>query len=194
VSLNTAAYTMHKLVLFASGSGSNVENIANYFEQNNEVKVAAVFTNKTDAGVIERCKRLGIPCYSFTNAAYLDPSFIDVVKSFSPRLIVLAGFLKKISPSFVKAFENKIVNVHPALLPKFGGKGMYGMNVHKAVVSAGEIETGITIHWVDEIYDNGATISQFRVRLDGTETPEEVAQKVHELEYQYFPKTIESLL
>jgi phosphoribosylglycinamide formyltransferase-1 len=194
VSLNTAAYTMHKLVLFASGSGSNVENIANYFEQNNEVKVAAVFTNKTDAGVIERCKRLGIPCYSFTNAAYLDSSFIDVVKSFSPRLIVLAGFLKKISPSFVKAFENKIVNVHPALLPKFGGKGMYGMNVHKAVVSAGEIETGITIHWVDEIYDNGVTISQFRVRLDGTETPEEVAQKVHELEYQYFPKTIESLL
>ena len=185
---------MHKLVLFASGSGSNVENIANYFEQNNEVKVAAVFTNKTDAGVIERCKRLGIPCYSFTNAAYLDRSFIDVVKSFSPRLIVLAGFLKKISPSFVKAFENKIVNVHPALLPKFGGKGMYGMNVHKAVVSAGEIETGITIHWVDEIYDNGVTISQFRVRLDGTETPEEVAQKVHELEYQYFPKTIESLL
>ena len=185
---------MHKLVLFASGSGSNVENIANYFEANSEVKVAGVFTNKTDAGVIERCKRLGIPCYSFTNAAYLDHSFIDVVKSFSPSLIVLAGFLKKISPSFVKAFENKIVNVHPALLPKFGGKGMYGMNIHKAVVSAGEIETGITIHWVDEIYDNGATISQFRVRLDGTETPEEVAQKVHDLEYQYFPKTIESLL
>ncbi len=185
---------MHKLVLFASGSGSNVENIANYFEQNNEVKVAAVFTNKTDAGVIERCKRLGIPCYSFTNAAYLDASFIDVVKSFSPSLIVLAGFLKKISPSFVKAFENKIVNVHPALLPKFGGKGMYGMNVHKAVVSAGEIETGITIHRVDEIYDNGTVVAQFRVRLDGTETPEEVAQKVHELEYQYFPKTIESLL
>ncbi len=177
---------MHKLVLFASGSGSNVENIANYFKENNEIKIAAVFTNKTDAGIIERCKRLDIP--------YLDPSFIDVIKSFSPSLIVLAGFLKKISPSFVKAFENKIVNVHPALLPKFGGKGMYGINVHKAVVSAGEIETGITIHWVDEIYDNGATISQFRVRLDGTETPEEVAQKVHELEYQYFPKTIESLL
>ena len=185
---------MHKLVLFASGSGSNVENIANYFGENSEVKVAAVFTNKTDAGVIERCKRLGIPCYSFTNAAYLDASFIDVVKSFSPSLIVLAGFLKKISPSFVKAFENKIVNVHPALLPKFGGKGMYGMNVHKAVVSAGEIETGITIHRVDEIYDNGTVVAQFRVRLDGTETPEEVAQKVHELEYQYFPKTIESLL
>ena len=185
---------MHKLVLFASGSGSNVENIANYFEENNEIKIAAVFTNKTDAGVFERCKRLGIPCYSFTNAAYSDPSFVDVIKSFSPSLIVLAGFLRQISSSFIKAFENKIVNVHPALLPKFGGKGMYGMNVHKAVVSAGEIETGITIHWVDEIYDNGATISQFRVRLDGTETPEEVAQKVHELEYQYFPKTIESLL
>ena len=185
---------MHKLVLFASGSGSNVENIANYFEANSEVKVAGVFTNKTDAGVIERCKRLGIPCYIFTNAAYLDASFIDMVKSFSPSLIVLAGFLKKISPSFVKAFENKIVNVHPALLPKFGGKGMYGMNVHKAVVSAGEIETGITIHRVDEIYDNGTVVAQFRVRLDGTETPEEVAQKVHELEYQYFPKTIESLL
>ena len=185
---------MHKLVLFASGSGSNVENIANYFKENNEIKIAAVFTNKTDAGVIERCKRLDIPCYSFTNAAYFDPSFIDVIRSFSPSLIVLAGFLKKISPSFVKAFENKIVNVHPALLPKFGGKGMYGMNVHKAVVSAGEIETGITIHRVDEIYDNGTVVAQFRVRLDGTETPEEVAQKVHELEYQYFPKTIESLL
>src|SRR6056300_1922612 len=151
---------MHKLVLFASGSGSNVENIANYFEQNNEVKVAAVFTNKTDAGVIERCKRLGIPCYSFTNAAYLDPSFIDVVKSFSPSLIVLAGFLKKISPSFVKAFENKIVNIHPALLPKYGGKGMYGMNVHKAVVENKEKESGITIHYVNKNYDEGNIIFQ----------------------------------
>jgi len=186
---------MKRISLFASGSGSNVENIAAYFEQNKNVEIVSVLTNNINAGVIERCKRLGIPLIYLSPQALQTPGFIrDILLGQKLDLIVLAGYLKKIPDDLIEVFRQKIVNIHPALLPNYGGKGMYGMNVHKAVVSAGEIETGITIHWVDEIYDNGATISQFRIRLDGTETPEEVAQKVHELEYQYFPKTIESLL
>ena len=185
---------MNNILLFASGSGSNVENIIRHFSENSTVSIAAVFTNRQDAGVIERCKRLEVPLFYFSEAAYKAPSFISLVQSFSPRLIVLAGFLKKIRPEFVQAFEGKIVNVHPALLPKYGGKGMYGTHVHKVIVDAKERETGITIHWVDEHYDQGAHIAQFKIPLDGSETAEQVAQKVHRLEYEYFPSTIASLL
>lgn len=186
---------MKRIVLFASGSGSNVENIANYFKDNPLITVTTVFTNKRDAKVIDRCNRLKINALFFNKTAFSGSDcIINIVKSLQPDLIVLAGFLLKVPEDFVKSFPNKIINIHPALLPKFGGKGMYGMNVHKAVKEQGEQETGITIHYVNENYDEGAIIHQAKTTVLDTDSPEEIAQKVHLLEYEHFPKVIEKLL
>ncbi len=183
------------LVLFASGSGSNVENIARYFADHPQVHIAGVLCNNTTAGVIERCKRLGLPLYCFNREAFgREKGLVALLQGLAPDLIVLAGFLWKIPPSFLQAFPGKIINIHPALLPKFGGKGMYGMRVHEAVVSQQEPESGMTIHWVDEVYDSGGIISQERVSIAPTDTPEMVASKVHQLEYLHYPKVIENLL
>jgi phosphoribosylglycinamide formyltransferase-1 len=186
---------MKRICLFASGSGSNVENIVRYFKEHGGVNITSVVTNNKNAGVIERCERLGI------RLIYIDPEelqtkgFIkEVVVGQKVDLIVLAGYLKKIPDDLIEAFPQKIVNIHPALLPKYGGKGMYGMNVHRAVKEAGDKESGISIHFVDEHYDNGDLIEQHRVALSEDDSPEDIAQKVHQLEYEYFPKAIAKLL
>lgn len=197
--LNFALYElsllyMPKIVLFASGSGSNVENIIRYFQESSSVEVAFVFTNKQEAGVLERCKRLGVPA-AYLNKVALDSTvFLEMLKNLNPNLIVLAGYLQKIKADWVEAFAGRIINIHPALLPNYGGKGMYGMNVHQAVIQAKEKESGISIHYVNEHYDQGALIAQYTVSVDAKDTPEQLAQKVQALEHRYFPEEIEKLL
>ncbi|SNR58134.1 formyltetrahydrofolate-dependent phosphoribosylglycinamide formyltransferase [Maribacter sedimenticola] len=184
-----------KIILFASGSGSNVENIANYFKLRNDVTICCVLTNKSDAKVIDRCNRLGLNALYFNRQAFSKSDFIlNMLRSLEPDLIVLAGFLWKIPEAITQSFPNKIINIHPALLPKYGGKGMYGMNVHNAVKEHNEQETGITIHYVNANYDEGAIIKQVNVELLPNDSPEDIAAKVHQLEYEYFPKVIDNLL
>ncbi len=184
-----------KIILFASGSGSNVENIANYFKLRKDVTICCVLTNKSDAKVIERCNRLGINALFFNRQAFSKSNFIlDMLRSLEPDLIVLAGFLWKIPEAITNAFPNKIINIHPALLPKYGGKGMYGMHVHNAVKEAKGTETGITIHYVNAHYDEGAIIQQVKTVVNPKDSPEDIASKVHLLEYEFFPKVIDELL
>lgn len=186
---------MKRIVLFASGSGSNVENISQYFTNNAKVTIAIVLTNKSDAKVLERCNRLNISALYFNKTAFYETNCIlDLLKDCNPDLIILAGFLLKIPEKIVKSFPNKIVNIHPALLPKYGGKGMYGMHVHNAVKANNEEETGITIHFVNENYDEGAIIKQVKVKISTKDSAEDIAKKVHELEYEHFPKVIDELL
>ncbi len=184
-----------KIILFASGSGSNVENIANYFKLRNDVTICCVLTNKSDAKVIERCNRLEINALFFNRQAFSKSDFIlNMLQSLKPDLIVLAGFLWKIPEVITNAFPKQIINIHPALLPKYGGKGMYGMNVHNAVKEQQETETGITIHYVNAQYDEGAIIKQAKAPIASNDTAEDIASKVHQLEYEYFPKIIDEIL
>lgn len=186
---------MKRIVLLASGSGSNVENIASYFEKSTTVEIAAVLTNKKTAKVLERCERLEIPAFYFNKKAFSgSKALINLLKGLNPDLIVLAGFLWKIPSQLVSAFPDQIINIHPALLPKYGGKGMYGNNVHQAVKNNQETETGITIHYVNENYDEGAIIFQAETTVTSSDSVDDIAQKVHQLEYEHFPKTIEKLL
>lgn len=183
------------IVLFASGSGSNVENIVRYFRDWPEVSISAVLTNKKDAKVLERCDNLKINGLYFNRTSfYASDCILDVLKAFNPELIVLAGFLWKIPEKIIRAFPDKIINIHPALLPKYGGKGMYGNKVHQAVKANGDTETGITIHYVNENYDEGAIIHQAKTLISADDDLECIAQKIHELEYGHFPKVIEKLL
>lgn len=184
-----------QLVLFASGSGTNVEAIATSFKDHPAITVSAVLTNKRDAKVLDRCNRLNISALYFNKTAFTQSDVVlNLLKSLHPDLIVLAGFLWKIPESIVTAFPNKIINIHPALLPKHGGKGMYGMRVHKAVLDAGDHESGITIHYVNEAYDEGNIIMQAHVPVASDETPESLAQKVHQLEYEHYARVIEEIL
>lgn len=184
-----------KIILFASGSGSNVENIANYFKSREDVIISCVLSNKSDAKVFERCKRLNINALYFNRQAFSESDFIlNLLRSLDPDLIVLAGFLWKIPESITLAFPKKIINVHPALLPKYGGKGMFGMNVHNTVKENKEVETGITIHYVDANYDEGDVILQAKINIEADDSAEDIATKVHQLEYEHFPKVIDELL
>ena len=186
---------MKSIVLFASGSGSNVENIVHYFDANPDVSISCVLSNKRDAKVFERCNRLNINALYFNkHSFYNSDCVLNVLKSLSPDLIVLAGFLWKIPDNLINSYPHKIINIHPALLPKYGGKGMYGMHVHESVKDNNESETGITIHYVNENYDEGAIIKQAKVSLNPNDTPEIIAEKVHQLEYEHFPKVIEQVL
>lgn len=185
---------MKKIVLFASGSGTNAENIIKFFETKDTGTVVSVFTNNPNAKVIERAKKHQVPVEIFAKAELFENKILQILKGFQPDLIVLAGFLLKLPESIIEAYPNKIINIHPALLPKYGGKGMYGMNVHKAVVENEEKETGITIHYVNENYDEGNIIFQKKVTVLITDTPEIVAEKIHELEQQYFPTIVEEVL
>jgi phosphoribosylglycinamide formyltransferase-1 len=185
---------MKKIVIFASGSGTNTENIVLYFNKIEVAKVVYIFSNNVNAKVLERAKKLNIPTETFSKEEFNGDKVLQKLNSIQPDLIILAGFLLKFPQNCVAAFPNKIINIHPALLPKYGGKGMYGMNVHRAVVENNEPETGITIHYVNENYDEGNIIFQKSVPLSGNETPEEVAAKVYELEQQYFPIIIEKIL
>lgn len=184
---------MKKLVILASGSGSNAENIIKYFNGKN-ISVSCLLTNKKNAGALERCQRMGTPAFYFNRHAYNSGAVLHMLRSQRPDLIILAGFLWKIPESFIKAFPNKIINIHPALLPKYGGKGMYGMHVHQAVKANDELQTGITIHYVNENYDEGNIIYQSKTELAPEDTLENIAKKVHALEYEHYPKVIEKLL
>ncbi len=185
---------MLRIVIFASGSGTNAENIIQYFKNNKNIQITAVLSNKKDAKVLEKAKNLEVPTKVFTRKDFYDTSdIVDYVKNHAD-FIVLAGFLLKIPEDLIAAFPNKIINIHPALLPKYGGKGMYGMHIHQAIVTNKEEKTGITIHFVNENYDEGAIIFQKEVALSPSDTPEIVAQKIHVLEQENFPKVIEDLL
>lgn len=186
---------MKNLVLFASGSGSNVENIANYFKDDPEVAIRCVLSNKRNAPVFDRCDRLGISAFYFNRTAfYHADSVLELIKAMDPDLIVLAGFLWKIPINLLEHYPHKIINIHPALLPKFGGKGMYGLKVHEAVKAAGETETGMTVHYVNADYDEGAVIFQARTSIDEQDSAQDIAGKVHQLEYEHYPKTIQRIL
>lgn len=189
------AFFMTRIVLFASGSGSNAENIAHYFSGNSAISVPLIISNKRDAYVHERARRLGIPSFTFSKAEFDEGSVvIDTLRTYEINFIVLAGFLLKVSQPLLDAYPGRIINIHPALLPKFGGKGMYGDRVHQAVVEAGETESGITIHYIDEHYDEGDIIFQATCEVLPEDTPEEVARKVHALEYAFFPEVIEKVI
>ena len=185
---------MKKIVIFASGSGTNAENVVLYFNKTEIAKVIYIFSNNTNAKVLERAKNLNIPSEVFSKEDFNGDKVLQKLNKLQPDLIILAGFLLKFPQNCVAAFPNKIINIHPALLPKYGGKGMYGMNVHRAVVENKEHETGITIHYVNENYDEGNIIFQKNVPLSGNETPEDVAAKVYELEQKWFPQVIEKLI
>jgi len=186
---------MKQIVILASGSGSNAENIICYFKENPLVRVAAVLTNKKTAKVLERCERLGVPGYYFNKKAFSGSnSLVNMLKGLNADLFVLAGFLWKIPSGLMDAFPNKIINIHPALLPKYGGKGMYGGRVHRAVKDDLELETGITIHYVNENYDEGAIIFQAKTKISPTDDVATIAKKVHGLEHEHFPRVIEKLL
>lgn len=185
---------MKNIILFASGGGSNAEHIMRYFEGNPKVKVAALFSNNPAAGALQKAEGFGVPTVVFTREELNNGTVLQKVNGYAPNLIVLAGFLWKFPADIVAAYPDKIINIHPALLPKYGGKGMYGLNVHTAVLANKEAESGITIHYVNEHYDEGNIIFQERVALDACTTPQEVAAKVLELEHEYFPKIIEKLI
>ena len=186
---------MIKLAILASGSGSNAENIVNYLSNNKRIIVDSIISNKPDAYVHERAKKLGIESFTFSKSDFAETGkVLDFIRERGTDFIILAGFLLKIPKNLIDAFPDKIVNIHPALLPKFGGKGMYGDNVHKAVVASGERESGITVHYVNENYDEGNIIFQARCPVLPTDTYENVAAKVHELEYEHFPRVIVEVL
>ena len=185
---------MKRIVIFASGSGSNAENIIKYFNTTKTAIVTHVLSNNEHAKVKERCKRLKINFLHFTKTQFNDSDYILEFLKKEADYIILAGFLKKVPEKITQAFPNKMINIHPALLPNYGGKGMYGMHVHKAVKENNEPETGITIHFVNEKYDDGAIIFQAKTTLNSDDTPETIAQKVHELEYEHFPRVIEEVI
>jgi len=183
------------IVIFASGSGTNAENIIRYFQKGTFAEVSMVLSNKASALVLQRAENLGVPSKWFGRDSFNDhQGVLKLLKELKPDLIVLAGFLWKFPEHIINAFPNKVINVHPALLPKYGGKGMYGRYVHESVVANGETETGITIHFVNEAYDEGAIIFQAKTAVSPDDTPDSVAHKVHQLEYEHFPQVIESLL
>jgi phosphoribosylglycinamide formyltransferase-1 len=185
---------MKKIVIFASGSGTNAENIIKHFKSRNTGTVVSVFTNNPNAKVIDRAIKYHLSTEIFSKDELNEGLVLQKINAIQPDLIVLAGFLLKFPESIVELYPNKIINIHPALLPKYGGKGMYGMNVHRAVVENKEKETGITIHYVNENYDEGNIIFQKKASLLVTDTPEVVAEKIHELEQKYFPSVVEEVL
>lgn len=185
---------MKNIVLFASGSGSNVENIIEYFKKKDVKNNFFIFTNNPNAFVIERATKLDVPCFVFSKEELKNDVVLNKLSEIGPDLIVLAGFLLMFPASIIQKYPNKVINIHPALLPNYGGKGMYGMRVHEAVVANKERESGITIHYVNEQYDEGAIIFQAKTNIEPSFSPRDVANAIHELEYEYFPKVITELL
>ncbi|APX98840.1 phosphoribosylglycinamide formyltransferase [Lacinutrix venerupis] len=186
---------MKRVVIFASGSGSNAENLIRFFQNRDNASVIQVLTNNPHAKVLNRCKKLKISALSFNKIAFTETEdVLNILKSVKPDLIVLAGFLWKFPENILKHFNNKVINIHPALLPKFGGKGMYGMHVHEAVIRQKETETGITIHYVNENYDEGAIIFQAKCEVKTSDSAQDVAEKIHELEMKHFPEVVEKIL
>ncbi len=187
---------MKKIIAcFASGTGSNVEAIAFHFHKQRSVRVGMVFCNNPDALVIKKAETLGIPVMTFSRIdLYRNNVVLNRLTQLQPALIVLAGFMWMIPRDIIDSFPNRIINIHPALLPKYGGKGMYGSKVHEAVLAAGEKESGITIHYVNEHYDEGDVIFQERCPVLQTDTPESLAQRIHKLEHRRYPQVIGEVL
>lgn len=185
---------MKRIVIFASGSGSNAENIIKFFNHTKTAKVTQVLCNNEHAKVFERCKKLNISCLHFNRVDFSKTDTILNRLKKQADYIILAGFLWRIPQKIVDAFPNKIINIHPALLPNYGGKGMYGMHVHNAVKENKETETGITIHYVNEYYDEGAIIFQAKTALNEKDTAAKIAEKIHVLEQRYFPNVIEEVI
>ncbi|MCF8379779.1 MAG: phosphoribosylglycinamide formyltransferase [Bacteroidales bacterium] len=183
---------INKIAILASGSGTNAERLVRFFREQETGRVELILSNNKNAFVLERAKNLGIKSGSFTREEFNSEGFLYNFKN--TDLIVLAGFLWLIPAYLVKAFPNRIVNIHPALLPAYGGKGMYGMNVHKAVIANGEKQSGISIHYVNEKYDEGNIIFQASCPVELEDTPESLAEKIHELEYKHFPEVVKGVL
>lgn len=186
---------MKKIAIFASGSGTNAENIIRYFTKSESIEVSVVLSNNRNVGVHARVNNLGVPSFVFTRDEFVEgaPVLAKLAEQ-GVEFIVLAGFMNKISDALLKAFPGRIINIHPALLPKHGGKGMFGSHVHEAVVAAGDTESGITIHYINENYDEGDIIYQASCPVLPNDTPDEVATKVHTLEYAHYPRIIEEVL
>jgi phosphoribosylglycinamide formyltransferase-1 len=186
---------MIKIAIFASGSGSNAQRIIEYFNNNPNIKVEIILTNNKDAYVIERAKKLNIPCFLFNRSDFSQTDVVfNKLRELNINFVVLAGFLWLVPANIIKAYSGRMVNVHPALLPNYGGKGMYGDFVHKAVVQNKEKFSGITIHYVNEHYDSGDIIFQAKCDVLPTDTHESLAAKIHKLEYEHFPVVIEKVI
>lgn len=186
---------MNKIAIFASGSGTNAENIIRFSKENKKFEISAIFSNNKNAFVLQRAINHDINHYIFTRPEFYESQeILELLRYEEIDFIVLAGFLWLIPEYLIEAYPNKIINIHPALLPKYGGKGMYGMNVHNAIVENKEKESGITIHYVNKEYDKGNVIFQAKCEIEPNDTPEDVAKKVHELEYAHFPEVIGSLM
>src|SRR3954470_20757352 len=186
---------MKQIAIFASGRGSNAEKIISYFKGHSKIGVGLIVSNRSDAGVLKIAAAENLPVLIIEKERFFrGDHYVGVLREFNIDIIVLAGFLWKIPDGLISAFERCIINIHPALLPKFGGKGMYGEAVHQAVVAAGEAQSGITIHYVDGHYDNGDIIFQAICAVDKNDTAASLAEKVHQLEHAHFPKVIEELL
>ena len=183
------------IAIFVSGSGTNCENLIRYFAGSDSVNCALVVSNKPDAPALEKAQRLGVTTQVVTKAELNDEAvMMPLLQKYDIGFIVLAGFLPLIPDFLVEAYPHRIVNIHPSLLPKYGGKGMWGHHVHEAVKAAGETETGMTVHWVTPVCDGGDIIVQYKVALSPADTVDDIAEKEHQLEMKYFPKVIERLL
>jgi phosphoribosylglycinamide formyltransferase-1 len=183
------------IAIFASGSGTNCENLIKHFADSESVNCALVVSNKAEAFALERAKRLGVPTAVTPKADLHNPDvMLPLLRKYDIGFIVLAGWLPLIPNFLIEAFPHRIINIHPALLPKYGGKGMWGHHVHEAVKAAGETETGMTVHWVTPVCDAGEIIAQFRVSLSPDDTVEDIAEKEHQLEMKHFPKVVEDII
>jgi len=186
---------MTNIAIFASGSGTNAENIIKYFGNSEKIKISLILSNKKDAFVLKRAQNFNIPFYYFDrNDFYRSDRINKILKANNIDFIVLAGFLWLLPENLISDYNNKIINIHPALLPNYGGKGMFGMHVHKAVIANKEKESGISIHFVNSKYDDGDIIFQSKCLIEKNETPDSLAQKVHQLEYNFFPKIINDVI
>ena len=182
------------ILIFASGNGSNAENIITYFRKKAIHINWMIITNNKNAGVIKRSIKIGVPFLVFNKKDFYENMFLKKISLINPKLIILAGFLLKIPENLIKKFNNKIINIHPSLLPKYGGKGMYGINVHEEVIKNKEDQSGISIHYVNNQYDDGKIIFQKSTKITYPLTAEELAKKIHELEMKYFPEVVEKLI
>lgn len=187
---------MHNLVFFASGSGTNFQSVIDAIESGQiEAQITGLVTNRSEAGAIKRAQKHGIPTFVIdSNASDFEQKLLDLLSELNPDLIVLAGYLKKIPTVIINTYSGRVINIHPSLLPKYGGKGYYGMNVHRAVIENKEDVSGCTVHFVDEFYDNGQIIEQIEVPVSSTDTPESLAEKILRREHELLPNTIHKLL
>ena len=186
---------MTNVAIFVSGSGTNCENIIRYFKDSEEVKISLVLSNKADAYALVRAKNLNVPTAIMNKNDFNDrEKMMTLMKEYEIEFIVLAGFLLIVPDFLIEAYDRRMINIHPALLPKYGGKGMWGHHVHEAVKAAGETETGMTVHWVTPVVDSGEIIAQYRCTITPDDTVDDIAEKEHQLEMTYFPKVIEQVL